>query len=59
MDDWLKNWVGLLLFNTGNNEKEREKKGNGQIIEENDKYYKRTKSNVEDVKLVYGVCYNC
>lgn len=59
MDDWLKSRIGLLLVNAGNkDEKKREGKWT-EIIEKNDKYYRRTKWNVEGVaELVYGVCYN-
>jgi hypothetical protein len=43
MDDWLKSRIGLLLVNAGNkDEKKREGKWT-EIIEKNDKYYRRTK----------------
>lgn len=48
MDDWLRNWVGLLLVNPENkDEKKREEKENGQKLQKKgDKYYRRAKSNV-------------
>jgi hypothetical protein len=43
MDDWLNSRIGLLLVNVGNkDEKKREGKWT-EIIEENDRYYRRTK----------------
>jgi hypothetical protein len=33
MDDWLKNWIGLLLVNPGNkDEKKREESENGEKL---------------------------
>lgn len=59
MDDWHRNWVGLLLVNPENKDEKRRKTGRNYIRKVTNTT-EGQKSNVEgEAKLAYGVRYNC